>query len=610
MFSFTRRDVIFLHAPSVYDFRKDTILFGPVGDVVPSSPIFEMYPIGITSIAERLERAGYHVQVINVAYRMLQDPHYDPAAEIRRYRPRLWAVDLHWLPHAHGALALAALCKQFHPDTPVLMGGLSASYYHAELIQNPDVDFVLRGDTTEELVLELLGRLRTGRSLEGLPNLTWKRSDGTPVINPLTHVPVSLDAPNLPAYRYVLRSVFKYWNLRNTIPYTKWLEYPMTGLLTARGCIHHCAICGGGSTAYAQMCNRTRPAFRSPERMAEDIRFIRRFSRAPIFIFHDIRMNGIEHARQFLHLLREQRVDNEVVFELFYPGDQAYFQEVHAALPRYSVELTIESHDPELRRFNGKFPVGNEYVESTIAAAFAQGCHRFDVYFMVGIPHQTRESVLESVAYARQLLDRFGRDGRLQIYIAPLAPFLDPGSPAFEQPEQFGYRLRARTLEEHRRRLTSPTWGQILNYESLTLPPDELVAVTYEATARLTQLKAEFGLIPPAKAERTLALIGHARDLLQRMEAAARLQGPERAAKLAALHAEAAAVNQRRVYSQQEFVSWGDRRLAFRPLGLFGLMVELFFEELRLAWLRLSRRRYAWTPAAPGAADSQVEASD
>lgn len=596
--SFVRRDIIFLHAPSIYDFRKDTILFGPINDVVPSSAVFEMYPVGITSIADRLERAGYHVQVINAAYRMLRDPKYDPEAEIRRSRPRLWAVDLHWLPHAHGALALAALIKKHHPDTPVLIGGLTASYYHSELITSPHVDFVLRGDATEEPVLELLGCLRSVAPLDAVPNLTWKRPDGTVVINALTHVPVSLDDFNLPAYRYIMRSVFKYWNLQNIVPYVKWLEYPMTALLTARGCNMHCAICGGSHESYRRICNRLHPAFRSPERLAEDVRFIRRFSRAPIFVIHDIRMHGLEYARRLLDLLRQQRVDNELVLELFYPAGEDYFAYLHRALPNYSLELTLESHDPELRRRNGKFAVSNAEVEATIAAALAHGCHRLDVFFMVGLPFQTRDSALASIDYARTLLERFGQDGRLQIYVAPLAPFLDPGSPAFEAPERFGYRLRARTLEEHRRRLTRLTWGQILNYESISLPPADLVDTTYEATARLTRLKAEFHLISPVAAEHTLELIEKARGLLQRMEAASRLPEPLQPAAVAALHREATAANQRRVYAQKEFVNWGGRRFSLKPFGLFVLMVELFFEELSLAWLRLSCRRYAWRPSA------------
>ena len=47
-----RIDLVLLHAPSVYDFRERSIMFGPVSDMVPSSPIFEMYPLGFTTMAE------------------------------------------------------------------------------------------------------------------------------------------------------------------------------------------------------------------------------------------------------------------------------------------------------------------------------------------------------------------------------------------------------------------------------------------------------------------------------------------------------------------------------------------------------------------------------
>jgi len=40
-----KADLILLNAPSVYDFREKSILYGPMSDLVSASPIFEMYPI-------------------------------------------------------------------------------------------------------------------------------------------------------------------------------------------------------------------------------------------------------------------------------------------------------------------------------------------------------------------------------------------------------------------------------------------------------------------------------------------------------------------------------------------------------------------------------------
>ena len=44
-----KTDLILLHAPHVYDYRKIPQLYGPVSDLVLSTPVFEMYPIGFSS---------------------------------------------------------------------------------------------------------------------------------------------------------------------------------------------------------------------------------------------------------------------------------------------------------------------------------------------------------------------------------------------------------------------------------------------------------------------------------------------------------------------------------------------------------------------------------
>ncbi|MGD2205727.1 MAG: cobalamin-dependent protein, partial [Anaerolineae bacterium] len=123
-------DLVLLHAPSVYDFRKKSILYGPVSDLVPSTPVFEMYPIGLTTIAEYLERHGLRVRIVNLAVRMLNSERFDPEKLIRKLRPTAFGIDLHWMPHAHGAIEVARLCKKYHPDVPVIFGGFSATYYH------------------------------------------------------------------------------------------------------------------------------------------------------------------------------------------------------------------------------------------------------------------------------------------------------------------------------------------------------------------------------------------------------------------------------------------------------------------------------------------------
>jgi len=366
-------------------------MFGPISDVVPSSPTFEMYPVGITSIADTLEQSGFNVQIINLAYQMLRNPRYDAERVIASLKPRLFAIDLHWLPHAQGSIEVAKIIKKYHPNIPVVFGGLSSSYYHEELVGYPWVDYVIRGDSTEEIVVRLVSAVRQGLPVTDIPNLTWKRPGGEIVVNPLTHVPDNMDYASIPSYKYVVRSVFKYANLHNTIPYVEWLKYPVTALLTSRGCTQNCSICGGSSSSYRKICNRSKPAFRSPEILVEDILFLQKIGPAPIFILNDFRMAGPEYTEKLLNLLKKANIKNELVFELFFPAGEEFFGRLAEALPRYSIEITPESHIERIRKFNGKLPVSNEEIEQTLESALRNKCRKIDIFFMTGLPKQTYE---------------------------------------------------------------------------------------------------------------------------------------------------------------------------------------------------------------------------
>lgn len=512
-------DLILIHPPAVYDFRRERPLASPFADVVPSTGQFEMYPVGFTSIAAYLERNHYNVRIVNLAYRMLHSDRFDAEAHLRRLRAPVYGIDLHWLPHLQGALAVAELIRRLHPEAAVLLGGLSATYFHRELAELPSIDFVLRGDSTEEPSRQLLAALREGTPLRDVENLTFRDASGTVVANPLTFVPADLDGIDVPAYDYVLRSVLKYRDLADVVPYLEWLKHPTTMILNSRGCPLDCAVCGGSRSAYRTVCQRRRPAYRSPERLVDDVRTIAGFSRSPIFMVHDPRVGGAARARRFFELLGRERPANEMVFELFEPADAPFFELVRGSVAAWSLQLTLESADEAVRARNGKFAYPNEALEASIEAAFDHGCRKLDLFFMVGLPGQTPASALGTVDYCAYLLERFGNDPRLHFYVAPLAPFLDPGSRAFEDPT-LGYRLRFERLEDYRRAMLEPTWADTLSYDTDSMTRDDIVSVTYQVAEGLNALKRAGGLIDEAGFRVQQARLDAARDVLGRSRSA------------------------------------------------------------------------------------------
>jgi len=533
-------DLVLLHSPSVYDFRQKTILYGPVSDLIPPSPVFEMYPVGFTSIAEHLEGAGYQVRIVNLAVRMLNDRKFDAEAVIRRLRSPVFGIDLHWLVHAHGAIEVAKLVKRCHPEAKVILGGFSASYYYQELLQYPEIDYVLRGDSTEEPFRQLMDCIVNRRQPEAVPNLVWRDSQGRTRENPFCYIPTDLSNVGVSGYNSVIRSVIRHRDLASHIPFKGWLRYPITAVLTCRGCTQNCVVCGGSASAFRHFYNREKAGFRSPESVAQAVKQIGHFSSGPIFILGDLRQPGDDYASEILHLLKKDRVKNQLIFELFSPASGDFLHQMSLSCPNFCLEVSPESHDAEVRRAAGKY-YSNQALEQTLSDALDVGCGRLDVFFMIGLPRQTPQSAMDTVDYCDFLLHRSKGDKRLSLFIAPLSPFLDPGSLGFEQPERYGYRILFRTLEEHRQALLSPSWKYSLNYETEWMSRQQIVDTAYEAILGLNRLKAKYGLISKQMAEAGEQRIKAASEMMNRIDDI--LAGSNYQAELPRLKAEVDRIN-------------------------------------------------------------------
>lgn len=535
-------------------------MFGPVSDMVPSTPAFEMYPLGFTTMAEYMERHGLQVRIVNLAVLMLNRKDYDVEAAIRDMDPRAFGIDLHWLPHAHGAIEIARICKKYHPDTPVVFGGLSSSYFHEELVSYPCVDYVVRGDSTEEPVTRLMFALKGKGRVDDIPNLTYKTADGTVVANPLEWVPDDMNAISLD-YSFNMRSVIRNRDMMGVVPFKDWLQYPVCASLTCRGCTHNCATCGGSAYSFREHFGRKKVAFRDPELLVRDIEHIQKYIPGPIFVLNDFLQAGREYVGTFIRGLQRINLRNPIGFEFFKPPAEEFYEFLNEHLNDYSVEISAESHDDAVRAAFGKHHYTTAQLEESIAAALRNGCSRFDLYFMTGIPGQTAESVLETAYYMESLYAKVDNDPRLLAFSSPMAPFLDPGSRVFDDPESFGYTLRARTLEEHRQRLVQPSWKYIMNYESRAMSPDEMVEATYEAGLRINRLKGRIGIVEPRMAAQTEERILQARDAMARID---RIMADEpfvRERRLAAFKAEMDRLSESTVCEKSElnwpaYASW------------------------------------------------------
>src|SRR6185436_1651422 len=504
-------DVVLIHPPSVLDFRERAIFYGPISDVIPSSPVFEMYPIGFLTLAAWLRRHGYRVRIVNLALLMMRSRRFDPERFLRRLRPKLFGIDLHWLPHAHGGPEVAKLLKQLHPDIPIVFGGISATYFHRELIEDPAVDFVLRGAVTEPSLLALVRELEGARRFDAVPGLTWKDSaavrvnaDGPPA--------TSLDEFGLDLGMMVA-SVVRHLDFRTSVPFHSWWRHPIAAVFTVKGCARGCVTCGASRPAFRRFMPGCFPLFRSPEAIAGQMRELAGITRAPIFFVGDLHDGGSDYARDVLAALARTPVPNRLVFEFFAPPDAALIEAIDASVRRWGAELSPESHDESIRARLGKARFTNARMEEAIDLILRSRCEALDLFFMIGLPGQTHAGVMEMVDAIERLFVRFDR--RLSAFITPMGPFLDPGSDGFEQAEARGYRLFARTLAEHRALLEQNDWESILNYETQWMTRAGIVTATYAAASRLNELKLRHGRIDAKTAAGVRDRLARPRDAFE-----------------------------------------------------------------------------------------------
>lgn len=508
-------DLFLLHAPSVYDFReRDDMLFAYLSDSdsVNVTSIYEMYPIGWFAIKQHLADAGFRTEIVNVASLMLMYPDLDVPALLGRLDAPIFGFDLHWMTQCHGAIELAGVLKRVHPDALTIFGGISATYFARELITYRSVDVVVQGYDTLDPVAALVTSVKRGsRDFRSIPNLLYKVG-GEPLATGFTHKPSS-----------------NYNNARNDWSYYEGTPDPgpsaskLIMTLPNTGCAHDCGWCGGSRFAYRNMMGVRRTLIQKDnELILEELRTMKQAAERTSIYALQCYSETKSRLHRYLDAVKEMGYKS-VFFEQFNLTPADTLAKMGGSTAAY-IMLSPESHDLRISKAAGRGTYTMKQLEGWIPRALDAGIKGVMIWFFIGMPYQDRQSVMDTVAYSERLIRKFGGWEALPL-ICPMVPFLDPGCRFFEESERHGYRIFHRTLEEHRRAMVEPLWHRRLNYETNWLTRRELQDVSYEAIARLVEIKGEYRVLPEGFCRAILQTIGETRQLLGEIEHALLLDG-------------------------------------------------------------------------------------
>jgi anaerobic magnesium-protoporphyrin IX monomethyl ester cyclase len=217
----------------------------------PPYPIIESLtmPLGLLYLAARLEQAGCEVHLEDL--QLCRSPLTRLEEALHRYKPTVVGITSFSINLPIASKILQKV-KRFSPETITVWGGPHVSFDDREILHlHPWVDVVVRGEG-EETLAEVVGRVRQGKSLDGVLGITWRGIDGNLQANPSRPFREDLDQLPRPA-----------WHLLKLSQYRAFGDG--ASLMTSRGCPHRCVFCVGRKMIGAK------GRFRKPEAVVDEM---------------------------------------------------------------------------------------------------------------------------------------------------------------------------------------------------------------------------------------------------------------------------------------------------------------------------------------------------
>jgi radical SAM superfamily enzyme YgiQ (UPF0313 family) len=438
---------------------KQGVDYDPAGP--PIGRPYGLVPVGLVALVNLLQDNGIQVAGINLPLEKGLSPSFDLRQWLRTSPDaRIVLIDMHWYEHTYGAIDVARACKEVLPEAWTILGGLSASGFARDILDNfSEVDFVIRGDAEKPLLRLMQRLLRAGTrssarlNLGNIPNLSWR--DGDQVVeNERTYCATTADLDRLNfvdidflehhdqyyVHEYIVTDLQRARSAPNLSRFRgRWL-------CTARGCRYECSYCGGCKSAHQTLAGRKGVVSRSPAKMVEDLARLQENDVIQASLSYDIFELGEAYWREFLGQLRDSGVQIGLYNEFFQLPKPEFIAEYAQSvdLEHSCVALSPLSGSEKVRRLNGKF-YSNAQLFDVLSLLNQYNLSIF-VYFSLNLPGEDEETIHETVDLAERIYD-FYPSSLLKILTS--CHTVDPLCPMNVDPAKFGIEVDMSTFMDY-----------------------------------------------------------------------------------------------------------------------------------------------------------------
>ena len=364
-----------------------------------------MPPLGLAWLGAVLEAAGHHVRIL--------DTHADRTTvpRIGEVLSAMQSFDLVGITATTAqivaARAVARIVKSRWPGARVVLGGVHPTVLPDEVLADPAVDLVVRGEGETTIV-----ELANGKEVDLIEGISFKE-DGRIVHNPDRKLIRDLDTLPTPAYH--LLPMDRYFPALGACK-----RLPATSVLATRGCSGRCTFC------YRIFGSRVR--VRSGRRVAEEVKHLQdRYGIKEVCFYDDTFTTVKREVYEFCRAIEDLRVD--LTWSCFSRVDTVDEDLLHAmkAAGCHQIMYGVEAASPVILSNICK-KTDLDTVEEAVRAAKKA---RLDVRaaFMLGNPGETVETMEETLQFAIKL------NPELVIFNVA-TPF--PGTEMFEWADRIG----------------------------------------------------------------------------------------------------------------------------------------------------------------------------
>ncbi len=308
--------------------------------------------------------------------------------EAEEFSPDLVAVSAFTNVYPFALEFLRKLKKRI--DAPVVFGGIHATVLPEYVLENKEIDYVVRGEG-EETLAELVDKLEKGESVEDIRNLCL-RKDGKSVCNPLRPLVEDLDSLPFPK-----RQPFFDVGANKSILY----------MMTSRGCPFACTYCHNSflkNKLYKEIPGTVKYVRRrSPQNVIEEIRL--RTAELPIkmvYFSDEIFTSSKKWLREFLELYGREFREIPFTFSYHHKFIDEEIADMLAAAGHPICTGAIECADVKIRREILKRSDDNGQIRRAAKILKSRGIP-VSTCVIFGIPYETEDSRWQTVDLAEEI---------------------------------------------------------------------------------------------------------------------------------------------------------------------------------------------------------------